>query len=462
MEQGTRTALGVALALMAGFAAASLIWPGAWRVFGPLYLAPLLVAAVYLSRWQVLLLAVLCTLLWETVGPHPWRQGAGLRIVIAAAAFASPSLFLSEAIRRRRHRQELERALERERALRRDAEEQLRVLTETSPAAILTLDEQGRIQLANQAAHELLKAPLGSLKGEHVGAFFPPLASVPKPGDAQRSLRTALECKGRRVNGEVFPAHIWISSQETSAGPGLAAIILDTSEELRDRQAVGFDHVMQSSKILVRAVSHEIRNVCAAIAVVHANLKRLPELEGNEDFRALGTLVEGLGQLVSSELRPASERAPAELNLHEVLEELRIIIEPAFAEDDAVVRWMIPGRLPPVIADRHGLLHVFMNLARNSQRAIRGQPDRRLVIGASEERDRVLIRFSDTGPGVSRPDLLFQPFQREAGGSGLGLYLSRAILRSFAGDLTFEPQSYGACFVVSVPAATGHGARNSS
>ena len=420
-----------------------------WSTF---YLAPLLVAAVTLSRREVLLLAGVCVVLSEALGGRAWQAGFPFRVLIAAAAFGGVSLFAFELTARRKRRLALDRLIEEERALRKDAENQLRVLTETSPAAILMIDGEGIIRLANQAAHEMLRAGGKSLTGEPIKQFFAPLANIPLPDNPERILRTTLECKGRRYNGEVFPAHIWISSSRAESGPMLAAVILDTSEELRDRQAMGFDQLMRSSSILFRAVSHEIRNICAAITVVHANLKRVPGLEENEDFKALGTLVEGLGRLASSELRQSLQRTAEQVNLHEVLEELRIVIEPSFAEEDATVRWMIPEELPPVVADRHGLLHVFMNLARNSQRAIRGCADRRLIIGASVEGDRVVVRFSDSGCGVARPDLLFQPFQQSSDGAGLGLYLSRALVRSYAGDLTFEPQAYGACFTVTLPA----------
>jgi signal transduction histidine kinase len=272
-------------------------------------------------------------------------------------------------------------------------------------------------------------------------------------------LRTMLECKGRRKNGEIFPAHVWLSSYSSVSGPMLAAIVLDTSEELRDRESLGFDQLMKSSRILIRAVSHEIRNICAAIAVVQANLRRVPGIERNEDFQALETLVEGLGRLASSELRTGSQKMPAEVSLREVLDELRIVIEPSFAEEDSIVRWMIPEDLPPIAADHHGLLHIFMNLAGNSLRALRGCPDRRLVIGAAVEGDKVVVRFSDSGPGVAHPDQLFQPFQQASDGAGLGLYLSRALARSFAGELVYQSQQYGSCFAVALPLAASSRAR---
>ena len=58
------------------------------------------------------------------------------------------------------------------------------------------------------------------------------------------------------------------------------------------------------------------------------------------------------------------------------------------------------------------------------------------------------VRFEDTGPGVKSPEKLFQPFARSGEASGLGLFVSRTILRSFAGDLRHEPRAQGSCFAV--------------
>jgi signal transduction histidine kinase len=66
----------------------------------------------------------------------------------------------------------------------------------------------------------------------------------------------------------------------------------------------------------------------------------------------------------------------------------------------------------------------------------------------------VTVRFFDTGPGVSDPRQLFEPFQPGAQASGLGLYLSRTFVRVFNGDLCYEPQAEGCCFAVLLAKAT--------
>jgi signal transduction histidine kinase len=60
----------------------------------------------------------------------------------------------------------------------------------------------------------------------------------------------------------------------------------------------------------------------------------------------------------------------------------------------------------------------------------------------------VVVRFEDTGPGVRFPEELFKPFQGGGRATGLGLFVSRTIARSFAGDLQHEPRRHGSCFAV--------------
>lgn len=59
-----------------------------------------------------------------------------------------------------------------------------------------------------------------------------------------------------------------------------------------------------------------------------------------------------------------------------------------------------------------------------------------------------MVRFEDTGTGIANPENLFRPFQRDAQATGLGLYVSRAVLKSLGGDLLLEPRNQGCCFAV--------------
>jgi C4-dicarboxylate-specific signal transduction histidine kinase len=108
----------------------------------------------------------------------------------------------------------------------------------------------------------------------------------------------------------------------------------------------------------------------------------------------------------------------------------------------------VPKTLPRVWAERHNLLQVILNLTKNSQRAMQDQEMKEFRVSACVEGDRVVVRVRDTGHGISNPDRLFQPFQEGAEATGLGLYLSRALVRTFNGDLRYEPPPSGCCFAL--------------
>jgi signal transduction histidine kinase len=217
---------------------------------------------------------------------------------------------------------------------------------------------------------------------------------------------------------------------------------------LRDRTEFNLRQILAGSKSLVGALCHEIRNVCGAIAVVHAKLARERQLAANEDFGALGALVRGLEKMAGLELRQTTQPTAESIDLRAVLEELRIVIEPSFHQSGMSIRWETPDLLPRVWADQEALIQAFLNIVKNSQRAMEPQDNKRLVVRTTFEDHSVVVRFIDSGPGVSNPEQLFEPFQPGAQASGLGLYLSRTFVRAFQGDLHYEAQPQGSCFAV--------------
>lgn len=422
---------------------------------GFLYLLPIVLASSVLGRKQIALLAAGCTFLAELFDSFPWSPLSGIpRDVLYFAAFAGIGLFAQEVSASRRVTAEHMRKLEIENRARHDAEEQLQVLVESSPIAIVTMDAAGTVLLANDAAHRLLAAPPGALRGGSIQTYLPALVNVPALREGQQSFRTVMQCRGHRLDGDIFIADVWFSTYRTSAGPRLSAMIVDASEELRDREESGLHQLLLGSRILVGAVSHEIRNVCGAIAVVYENLSRTGILAGNRDFDALGTLVLAMEKIAGMELRQNINQVAA-LDLESFLEELRIVVSPALRENDIELVWDIQPDLPAVWADRHSLMQVFLNLVSNSERAMADQAVRRLTLAARSHPNRVTIFVSDTGPGVASPEMLFKPFQPQAQATGIGLYLSRALMRSFRGDLRYEPDGEGATFVVELSPRAG-------
>lgn len=444
-----RTRMLVVAGLLITVIAAVDWWATHYISLGFLYLFPIIIVGGFLPRTWIVGVALLCAVLQEVFSNLPGNE-AVIRLIFSSAGFVGTGLFISEMVRNRRivlmHAEELEDQVR----MRQDAEQQLRSLVESSPAAIVTIDSGGKVLLANEAAQQLL-APAGApLQGQPVRSYLPALQTVLK-SQPSRAFRTTLQCTGQRSDGEVFLAGVWFSTYATISGPRLAAIIVDLSEDLRNREELSLDHLLKNTRILMSTVAHEIRNLSGAVLVVHKNLSRIKALESNEDFRALGGLIQSLERMSALELGSAPAQNGEVVELTSVLDELRILIETTYHESEINVRWEIQEPLPLVWADRYGLVQVFLNLAKNSQRAMMSSGTKCLHIAAGEENERVVIRFEDTGIGVASPENLFRPFQRGAKSSGLGLYVSRAIMRSFGGELAYEPRSEGCCFAVVLP-----------
>lgn len=443
--RGSRTAV-----LLRACALVAIIAFADWRIESNLplcflYLFPMLLLGTILSRLQITFAAAFCTFLTEYFDSFDFYARSGIpRDILVFASFLSMGLFVHAAVRSRRE-------IERESDARREAEEQLKVLVESSPAAVFTADSTGAILLANEAAHRLFAVQTGSLTGRSMHPFIPSLMNVPNPDQSGRAFRTAMQCRGHRANGEVFLADVWFSTYRTSVGSRLAAMVVDASEDLRNREELSLNQLLAGSRILVAAVSHEVRNVCGAIAMAHANLSRSRALAGNKDFEALGSLIGALEKIAAMELRNTSAQAGS-VDLGALLEELRIVAEPSLGERDITLRWEVDPTPPPVLADRQSLMQVFLNLIRNCERAMLNRDSPSLTISTSLADGRVLVRFRDTGSGVSHPERLFRPFQQDAQSAGLGLYLSRAFMRSFRGDLRYEPEADGSSFIVELSA----------
>jgi PAS domain S-box-containing protein len=446
--------LAIAAAMIAAIAIAD------WQVefnatLGFLYIFPLALLGSALNGWQLAIAAAFCTFLSDRLDPFPGdtEEARDALIFLTLATTGLLSWGMSRSYRREIQSMAAIQA----------AEQQLDFLIESSPAAVLTMDSAGVILLANPAAHRLLDVPEGALPGRSIARYIPALGSVPASGEASRVFRTEMQTRGQRESGETFLANVFFSTYSTPAGPRLAALLVDISEELREREESSLHQLLAGSRILVAAVSHEVRNVCGAIAMMHENLTRQGALEGNQDFMALGSLVETLSTIASVELKQTASKSESQsVDLDDVLDDLHIVLEQYCQESDIELRWLVPRGLPVVEADRASLLQVLLNLTKNSQRALEKVDDRFIEVSAetscnasSEAATRsVIIHFCDSGPGIPPGQKLFQPLQKDADATGLGLYLSRAFMRSFHGDLRHHPDHGGCCFVLDLQLAT--------
>ena len=422
-----------------------------------LYIVPVVLLSTVLPRWGVIALGMVCTLIAEYADAFPWNVRQGVpRDTLYLLAYTSAGFYVAEFVSRHRSEQVHLALLVDEMEARRGAEEQLRLVLTTSSLAIVTSDPEGRILEANTSAESLFTGDAlntASLIGQSMAVFIPSLARVQIRKEGWQQVKTMMQCQGFRAGGEPFFADVWFSSYKTAHGGRLTAMIVDASADIRLREEGHMEQVLAGSRLAVGALAHEIRNLCAAISLVQTNLAiKSPALLASDDFIALQKLTSTLGSMSAVELSRVKRRS-TQLQLDSFFRELYIIVSASVREASIALDWSIADNLPPVWADSQSLLQVILNLIRNAESALDRTADPKVSLHAECTSFGVEVTVRDNGPGVQHPGLLFNPFGSEGAKSGFGLYLSRAMMLSFQGDLRYLPSPVGAAFVLSLTAA---------
>jgi PAS domain S-box-containing protein len=372
--------------------------------------------------------------------PLRGRDGVLGAITFAASAggrrFGADDLKLAEELARR-----ATMAIENAR-LYRETEERAqaaRVLAAIGDGVLL-VDRAGRVRLWNSAAERITGLREQLVHGR-------PLEEV-VPG--WRTGTVPLEIEGREL---------WLSVSSVATEDGTVYAFRDLTNE-RALEMMRQD--------LVATVSHELRTPLAAIYGAALTLRRDDiELEDQLESKLLEVIAEESGRLseIVNDLLLASQLDTGKLQANvEACDPREIAVVELEAARTHVpesieLRLAAPEVLPAVSADPGQLRQVLSNLIDN---AIKYSPSGGAVIIALEPRDR-FVRFSvtDDGLGIPRDEQsrIFEKFYRldpdmkeGIGGTGLGLYICRELVRRVDGRIWVESDgSSGSTFVVEIP-----------
>ena len=341
----------------------------------------------------------------------------------------------------------------------REAEERAeaaRVLASIGDGVCL-VDRRGRIRLWNRAAERITGLSEDDVLGRPAVEVVPgwqtvgPRVPVAREGEPVRTASVPLDLGDREL---------WLSFSAVGFEDGTVFAFRDLTEE-RVLEAMRQD--------LVATVSHELRTPLAAIYGAALTLRRGDvELEAQLRDRLLDVVVEEAGRLsdIVNELLLASQLdsglLAANIERCDPLEIARLEVESARAHLPENVELVLDAapELPAVAADPGQLRQVLGNLIDN---AIKYSPDGGAVKVGIEAQDR-LVRFavSDSGLGIPQAERrrIFEKFYRldpnmtrGIGGTGLGLYICRELVRRVDGRIWVESGGPGSTFVVEIPRA---------
>ncbi|MDP3745880.1 MAG: HAMP domain-containing sensor histidine kinase [Phenylobacterium sp.] len=309
----------------------------------------------------------------------------------------------------------------------------LESLVDTSLAALLVVDDHGRVLHANRSALEL---------GVGVGA--PLELDVGAPGGRQ-IVRLA---DGRS-------ALMQVSLFRTPSMVGRRLVSLQTLAGDLDLVEI------KAQRDLVRILAHEMMNSLTPIASLSESLLRRVE-GGGVDEHLLSEAMEiisrrsaGLMTFVERYRRVAEvlPGAMTKVSARDVVARLDRLVAPMMA--GAGVRYVCTGAPTDaaVEVDADLLEQALLNLLINARDAAIGRPEPQVSFGCMAHDAGVGFVVSDNGPGLADPEAAFVPFYTtKPQGSGIGLTLARQIATAHGGRLDYQRENECTTFVLQVPA----------
>ena len=241
--------------------------------------------------------------------------------------------------------------------------------------------------------------------------------------------------------------------------------LLEGARESLDNLKHVQEQMIQTEKLvslgqLAAGAAHEINNPLAGILGYSDLLVDDAALGDRQRVMAekIRTLARRIKTLVTS-LLSFARRVPSE----KVLLEINQVIATALHLSNLDLRGRhievesYPGMdLPVVRGDGNQILQVFFNLISNAVDALEEVGGGKLMIRTWQNDSKIIVQFSDTGPGIKYPQQVFDPFftTKPVGkGTGLGLSICYGILQEHGGKIEcFNRPEGGATFVVEFPA----------
>jgi Na+/proline symporter/nitrogen-specific signal transduction histidine kinase len=226
----------------------------------------------------------------------------------------------------------------------------------------------------------------------------------------------------------------------------------------------------------VSTVTHELRTPLTSMRAFAEILLDNPELPGPERERFLHIVIEEierLTRLINQVLdlsKIESGRAEweiAEMDLRELVKESAAATAQLLAEKRARLRVEVPDEVPAIAADRDRVKQVLLNLLSNAAKfcdEARGVVAIELAVADGAVR----VDVRDNGPGIDPEDqeVIFDRFRQRGRaigdrppGTGLGLPISREIIRHLGGELWVDSaRGAGSTFSFTLPLAATRGA----
>ena len=215
-------------------------------------------------------------------------------------------------------------------------------------------------------------------------------------------------------------------------------------------------------RALIRGLAHEVKNPLGGLRGAAQLLEReLPDESLKEYTNIIIGEADRLRNLVNRMLGPNSVPQRLPLNVHEVLEHVRQLIE-AEVSDSIILKKDYDPSIPDLHADRDQLIQAILNIVRNATQAVgesgvitlRTRALRQFSIGHIRHKLVCQVDIIDNGPGIPEDKIagiFFPMVSHRPEGTGLGLSIAQTLIQQHDGIILCESQPGTTVFTVMLP-----------
>lgn len=412
--------------------------------------------------------AVVAALIWLAVRLLLTTQlYATTLVVVCLAAWVSADLVKAATRRQRDHDAQRGRSTARlaplpleERAGLQQQIDYRQALLDTVAAALIVVDDGGRVVLINHAALRLAAEDVHRL--EQIAAIG--------PAGARRLL--ALAPGTRQVVPMADERQMFVSVSRFSAPDQAARRLICLQRIAGELDAVE----VKAWQDMVHVLAHEMMNSLTPISSLSESLELLMQArQPTEAAAGAGTHVAWTNDDVAGALEAIKRRsrglmdfveryrqfaelpAPAlqRLSLADLISGIERLLAETFRERHITYRSRVPPPDLHCCADGRLLEQAMINLLRNAVEAVSGTVDPLIEVCCRQQDGQIVLTVADNGRGLppAARDRIFVPFfTTKKDGSGIGLSVARQVALAHGGQLDAWPnQPRGTVFALLLP-----------
>jgi two-component system nitrogen regulation sensor histidine kinase GlnL len=333
--------------------------------------------------------------------------------------------------------------------------------------SVLSLNHELSLLYINPSAESLLEVSGNRTLNHHISEFLlnsRELESVLYDSLQTGQIYTRRKVKLDLVTGRSITCDYAVTPTSEDENPCLLIELYPLDRYLRIDRDESITSHQEVTRQMIRGLSHEIKNPLGGIK---GSAQLLAKELANQELQQYTDIIvdetDRLTALVDRLLGPNSLPNPTLINIHEVLERVRKLIELESTPAIKIDRDYDPS-IPDLIIDAELMVQVVLNVARNAMQAVAevsspslqflSRIERQFTIGTRQHKLVIKLLIVDNGPGIppALKDQLFYPMiSGRSNGTGLGLSVAQSIIHQHQGLIQFESEPGHTVFSIIIP-----------